>query len=477
MKYLFVLLTLLSSLSLSSQDFRGFVEYVEGLPTMGGRQDAVDSFMNVITPYGIPFISNDTAYFVYQGNISEASAVGDFNGWNLGQAYVFDQLADTDLWYHAHVFELHARLDYKLVIDGNWILDPLNTNTVSGGFGPNSELAMPDYIQPWEIEYIGGAGHGAVSSDVLSSPQTGSSFQLKIFLPFGYDANRPAGYPVAYFQDGQESIDLGKAVNVLDNLIDAGDIDPTIGVFVVPNNRGNEYAGELRQEYSAFFVETLVPYIDGKYNTAAVATHRAVIGASYGGNISGYISYNHPEVFANCGIHSGALNPNGNEVFNLIVNGPEKDIRFVSIWGSYESLDLGMLNFRDHLINKGYDLFWDRLPEGHSWGLWRATFDDILKFFFKDLAAITPVMDKVSGNELGLSLNSNSIFYDFQLTESANYTIRIIDMSGKTHHKLSAKSNGRVHGNFTIDELPSGTYSVIVETNRQQFSGKVSIVR
>jgi len=182
--FIFWMLALIT-VSASSQDFREFVDHVNGLPTMSDRQDAVDSFMNVITPLGIPYISNDTANFIYQGTAGEVLIPGDFNGWSAGTGFGMEHLADTDLWYKGLVFESHARLDYKLVVDGSWILDPLNPNTVSGGFGPNSELAMPDYVQPWEIEYIGGSGHGGLSGDALSSPQTGSSFQLKIFYPLG----------------------------------------------------------------------------------------------------------------------------------------------------------------------------------------------------------------------------------------------------------------------------------------------------
>jgi len=107
------------------------------------------------------------------------------------------------------------------------------------------------------------------------------------------------------------------------------------------------------------------------------------MGASLGGNISSLISYNNPQVFAKCGIHSGALWVNNNEALNLIINGPLKDIKWSSIWGSYEggiSSDMRML--RDELIAKGYELDWLELPEGHSWGLWRATIDKMLEYFF-----------------------------------------------------------------------------------------------
>jgi enterochelin esterase family protein len=107
------------------------------------------------------------------------------------------------------------------------------------------------------------------------------------------------------------------------------------------------------------------------------------MGPSLGGNISALIAYNHPEVFGLCGLHSGAFQTNNFEAYNLIINGEVKDIKWSSIWGSYEgSLSQNMRDFRDALILKGYELDWLELPEGHGWGLWRATIDNVLKYFF-----------------------------------------------------------------------------------------------
>ncbi|MCI0693235.1 T9SS type A sorting domain-containing protein [candidate division KSB1 bacterium] len=58
------------------------------------------------------------------------------------------QLPATNFWYLGKNFEPEARLDYKFVLNGStWILDPHHNKTVLGGFGPNSELAMPLYVK------------------------------------------------------------------------------------------------------------------------------------------------------------------------------------------------------------------------------------------------------------------------------------------------------------------------------------------
>lgn len=343
------------------------------------QQTIVDQFLDSLDA---PHIEEDTnVYFFYQGDASSVQVAGDFTGWNpTGRN--FTRLRDTDLWYRKEVFEDNARLDYKLVIGSNWTLDPKNPNRIGGGFGPNSELAMPKYEQPEEIESRDGIDKGSISEFQITSTHTGKTYDVYVYLPASY--NESNEYPVAYFQDGSDYLNLASTKNVLDNLIADNKITPAIGVFVVPNDRNIEYAFDDRFKYTDFFVNELVPHIDGNYATIASAASRAVIGDSYGGNISAIIAFQNPEVFGNCGIHSGAFQPNNFHTNGIVMDGKNKDIKVATIWGTYEgsSLPPNMRKVKDYLIETGYDIVWKELPEGHSWGLWRATTDDMLEFFF-----------------------------------------------------------------------------------------------
>ncbi len=379
--YLTVLLMILSVSIYSQNQFQQFINYVNSLPDPASKQTAVDSFIVYARTQGIPFITGDSANFIYRGTVSSISIAGDFNGWTPNWNMM--NLSGTNFWYYSKVFESDARLDYKFVRNGNdWILDPENPRQVIGGFGPNSELAMPDYVQPWEINYRSNISHGTIINRTIYSTNVGAYYQLKIYLPPGYDSTSTERYPTVYFQDGFEYITLGNAVNVIDNLIDSNKINPVIAVFVKPNNRNEEYAGSLRVNYRLFFVNELVPYIDSNFKTIPSADKRLVLGDSFGGNISALISYNHPEIFGYCGLHSGAFWPNNYEAYNLIVNGTVKNIKWCSVWGTYEgSLPSNMRNFRDFLLQNNYQLNWEERHEGHSWGLWRATIDNMLLFF------------------------------------------------------------------------------------------------
>jgi len=431
------LIFLFSTLLPAQSQFQQFINYVNSLGDPTEKQAAVDSFMTYARTVGIPFIEDSTANFIYLGNPNSVTVPGDFNGWSI-TAWPMTRLSQTNFWYRSENFELDARLDYKFVLNGStWILDPENPNTCQGGFGPNSELSMPLYVQPWEINYNPNIAHGTVVSKTLYSTSVGTNYHLNIYLPPGYDSLAGTTYPTVYFQDGSEYISLGKAVNVIDNLLDSSKIQPVIAVFVTPNNRNEEYAGTIRNQYRLFFVEELVPYIDANYKTEIDPSKRLVLGDSYGGNISALISYNHPEVFGLCGLHSGALQPNGYEAYNLIINGPVEDIKWSSIWGSYEgSLTQNMRSLKDYLLNANYELDWLERPEGHSWGLWRASIDRMLEYFFPDNSSGITAENNFIPDGIILYQNYPNPFNPstnirFEVPHSTNIKLVLYDLLGR----------------------------------------------
>jgi enterochelin esterase family protein len=461
-----------------AQSFPAFIGYLEGLPAED-RMAAVDSFMNVIAPAGFPYINGDTAHFIYRGVAATVHAAGDFNGWEFNPDPLGD-VESTDLWYRSKIFEMNARLDYKFVINtSNWILDPLNPNTVSGGFGPNSELAMPEYVQPWEIETYPGTQQGTIVVESIHSDLLNKTYQLKIYLPHDYNENRPQGYPAVYYQDGYEYISLGSADRVMDNLIDSGLMCPAIGVFVRPTNRNEEYAGSLREAYRLFFVTELVPYIDGKYNTIAHPLARAVVGDSFGGNISALIAYSHPDVFANCGLHSGAFWPNDYEAYDLIVNGEKEDIRWASVWGTYEGLWQNMRDFRDFLLEQEYPLHWLELPEGHSWGQWRATIDEIVPYFFPPEFMGVEEPSPISG-EIRASVSPNPCrdrceVY-FLSPGPGTWQLFIFDPAGKLVVELTGQTTGGISRiPLDLGRLTDSLYCYSLLQGNRHAAGKILI--
>ena len=468
---LVILLCVSSSVLVHSQTFQAFINRVNSAE-YSERTAIVDSFMAAHPQ--LPFYENDsTVHFIYRGSATTVSVPGDANGWNAS-SFSMNKLSTTDLWYLTKKFEPDARLDYKFSVNGssNLILDPKNPNRVSGGYGPNSELAMPLYIQPWEIKKKTSVSHGTRQTIQKHSSHTSVSYTIYVYLPPQYFNDTTKRFPTAYFQDGSDYLFLAKADTIIDNLIDGNKIEPVIGIFVKPTNREQEYASGKRTLYRLFFIQELVPFIDSLYRTILDPSRRLVLGDSWGGNISALIAYNHPDVFGNCGLHSCAFWRNNYEAYNLIVNGLKKEVTFVSIWGTYESLYDNMRKFRDSLLNKGYAHRWREHHEGHSWGLWRATLDVILESIFP----AEPVVVNESSYEkpTGVQLFQNypnpfnpSTVIRYSLPVNSVMTLTIFNMLGQEVATLLNKQEieeGEYELPFHAINLPSGVYFYKLQT-------------
>ncbi|MCB0644636.1 MAG: T9SS type A sorting domain-containing protein, partial [Phaeodactylibacter sp.] len=335
--------------------------------------------------------------------------------------------------------------------------DPLNPFEVLGGFGPNSELAMPGYVQPWEINYDPNIPHGTIEEFSIMSTNLNATHSVQVYLPPSYADHPDRYYPSLYMHDGHEYVSLASADNILDNLIETQMISELIVVFVRPNNREEEYADSKRDQYRLFIAEELVDYIDDHYRTVQSPGARGVAGTSFGGNISALIAYNHPDVFGKMGIHSGALWPNNDEALDLWVDNPVVDVQIASVFGTLEtSIYYDMTYFYDALSDKGYSIYSNFYPEGHSWGLWRATYDEILiELFPPGLTGLDEVSadaqtfqvfpNPVIGNQLKLNLPAGQV-----------ETLRITNSSGQL-----VATYPRPEQQFTLpDNLAPGLYTL-----------------
>lgn len=448
----FILFITMANCLPAQTQFQKFLGYANSFTDSLKKNAVLDSFIAYHKAVRIPLVEGNTAIFLYKGNASTVSVAGDFTGWQPNLQMT--KAAKSNFFYATKYFELNARQDYKIVVNsGNWYLDPLNPNTCTGGFGPNSELAMPEYIQPNEIKYDASIPHGKVEQKTIFSANVNTSYQVKVYLPPDYNASASRAYPTVYFQDGFEYIDLAGSINVIDNLIAAKKIENVIAVFVKPNNRNDEYAFAKRTQYRLFFVNELVPFIDSLYKTEKSPQRRLVLGDSYGGNISALICFYHSDIFGNCGLHSGAFQENNYEAYNLFISSPRIDVKFSMVWGTYEPLYPNMRQFRDSLEAKKYEYNWSELPEGHSWGLWRANIDFMLKYIFPFVSTEINEGNNVLPEKYQLFQNYPNPFnpnttISFHLPVSGKVSLKVYDVLGNEVARL------------VDEEKPAGEYQI-----------------
>ncbi len=361
--------------------FSEFVNRVTLAP-YGNQSAIVDSFVAAVPSF--PYIESDTiACFLFRGSASNVNVPGDANNWDV-TAWPMHKLSSTDLWYYSRSFESDARLEYKFYQDGNWILDPRNPKQVTSTYGPNSELQMPKYVPPPEVEYYADIPHGQLKDSTFYSTNLGNSRTIRVYTPPGYNSAAADSFPVVVFHDGLEYISLAFANNVLDYLIAKKLISPIIGVFVPPVNRDPEYIGNQQDQLAAFVASELMPYIDSHYRTIRNPRSRATVGISNGGNIALWICYKYPQEFGNAGSFSGNIQPSTTAAYETSSLLP---IQMYVDFGTYEPYIQGVSQtFIDTAQQKGYSVKYSEWHQGHNWGNWRAHLHNALEYFFPGTA-------------------------------------------------------------------------------------------
>lgn len=163
-----------------------------------------------------------------------------------------------------------------------------------GSLEPASQVYVPSDRRFHTVGYRWQAPtdpRGALTDVTYPSPThlspRGQNY-LAIYTPPGYDPNRATPYPTLYLSHGGGGNEVdwstqGDAANILDNLIDTGQISPM--VVVMTNFSGfadNCPALAWDTEYSHDLLNNVIPYVNSHYNLSGVVAQRAFSGLSFG---------------------------------------------------------------------------------------------------------------------------------------------------------------------------------------------------
>ncbi|MFN8373768.1 MAG: alpha/beta hydrolase-fold protein [Anaerolineae bacterium] len=395
---LFLLLCTFSGLARAQSDapFSSLEEFQSALDTVlnaaeADRVEQLDALWNrLLANQQVPMAFDDgTVVFLYRGEAETVEWRGDFNFWNEAPESFGEQQGDTDLWLMTDGFPPDARLDYKIVLDGSvWLLDPYNPFQQMGGFGPNSELRMPEYEPSPYVDYRDDIEHGTLTGlQTIASTNMGYAINYRVYRPSNYSELHDL--PVIYATDGQEYADdaMGSMVIVLDNMIADGLIEPVMAVFIDPrdpNDRSvNRRESELitNPQYAAFIASELVPLIDVVYDTNPTPEARVMLGTSLGGLNAAYVGLHYSDVFGMLAINSPAfwVAPS---IFQEYEDSERLPLNIFMTTGCPWDICEDARRMREIMELQGYPLRFIQVHEGHSWGNWRALLDDMLLYFF-----------------------------------------------------------------------------------------------
>lgn len=345
----------------------------------------------LLTP--APTAGHVRALFAFRSPAARVFLAGDMNGWSTS-SLPLERLEGTNL----HVLELEfpdkSRLDYKLVVEGTeWTLDPWNPRTMAGGYGPNSELRTPAYTPPKEVEPAPETARGAWEELTVESRAMGGPRRVVVW----HHGNLPAEKePVSalYLLDGLDYREFGKADAVAGNLIASGKLPPLLIIFVPPVDRRSEY--ERNEAFERFLVTELVPAVEARWRVRKDAAGRGVMGVSLGAFAALSVTARYPGVFGRCGAQStgNAVDANFEALLADLARLPAGAARFHLDVGTFESnlhgADLVAKSRRLRaVLARRQPVQYREVPEGHSWGSWRARIAEAWTFFWGD-ARTTP---------------------------------------------------------------------------------------
>ncbi len=301
--------------------------------------------------------------FTYFGEGKLIEVAGDFTGWKPC-GLKFQDFGEAKILVLE--FPNPARVEYKLIVDGKWILDPLNPNKVDNGVGgENSVLTMPDYKPTEWNDAVGQTKYG-INIEKINSKIYGER-EVQIYVPEGFSDQN---LPVLYLQDGTDYQKRADAVFIQRNLVTAGKIKPFIMVFIDYKDRMKEYWAN--DDYAKFVAEEIVPVIDAKYKTTRSRNGRAIMGASLGGITSFHAAFKYPEIFGRVGGQSSSFWVDNERVVKEIetLDAAKNKFRFYIDDGTLEGVDDSNKVVKI-LKEKGYQVIYREAEAGHNWTAWR----------------------------------------------------------------------------------------------------------
>ncbi len=210
---------------------------------------------------------------------------------------------------------------------------------------------------------------------------------LAVYTPPGYNAHRAAQYPTLYLSHGGGGNEVdwatqGDLRNIMDRLIDTGQIEPM--VVVMPNNNGYPNSAD-NSAYITDLAQNMIPYIESHYDVSASPSERAFSGLSAGGLVTNDIMLHDPALFGYYGVMSAGIPADNESVSSpqaaaladagIFVGGGWQEPVHAQ---GYNGFDTGTAQEVSILTHAGLTVTPDFINGGHEWYTWRILLRDFL---------------------------------------------------------------------------------------------------
>lgn len=237
---------------------------------------------------------------------------------------------------------LLSLLSYLLL--GCWISSCAQTpgTQVSSKPAPGSGNAGVEQTVNW-TEAQPGTPKGKVEMATLDDKEYKRKRRVWVYTPPDYNQKSSAPYRLLICFDGLTYTSEIPLPTILDNLLAAGKIWPTVAVMV-DNEEARLEDLANRQSFANFMGNELLPWVRNNYRVATEADKTILCGYSAGGLAAAYVAWKRPNLFGNVLSQSGAF-WRGNEggmndtewLTEQFKNSPKLNIRFYIEVGALET--------------------------------------------------------------------------------------------------------------------------------------------
>jgi enterochelin esterase family protein len=277
-----------------------------------------------------------------------------------------------------------------------------------GGFGPVSSVEVPAADGPafYDVRPV---PHGVVRIQPYISKSLGNlAREVWVYTPPDYDKGK--NYPVLYLLHGAGDIEsgwtlVGRANNILDNLIALGRVKPMVVVMPLGHTIQSFYAGPAASfpatagapggggagaltPFAHDLLDDVMPLIERTYKVSTRADDRAIGGLSMGGGQTINIAFNRPELFRYVVLMSPAAPANADQAYAKVFSDPSiANKQFKLLWMGVGKEDTLVGNadkaFEAALTKAGIKHTFETRDGRHEWTVWRHQLDEVAPLLFK----------------------------------------------------------------------------------------------
>ncbi len=363
----------------------------------------------IVSPEILP--DNKVTFRVYAKDASKITVSGEWQaGFNASEAMV---KGDTGM-FMLTVGPLKPELyGYTFAVDGVTSIDANNVLVRRDGARYQSFFIIPGNESDLYVQK-NGVPHGNVSKVWYNSPVLEMDRRLYVYTPAGYE-NSGQKYPVFYLLHGAGGdedawTDMGRAAQIMDNLIAEGKAKPMI--VVMTNGNANQAGAQntvtnvtaqgdamtayqrLAGKFEVHLVKDVVPFIQKNYRVLTDEDNRAIAGLSMGGGHTQTITNDNPGMFGYIGVFSMGIMNFGPQNQDAAKLDQVRDTKIEALkksgyklyWvgcGKDDFVYQSVINLRNTLDKHGFKYTYRESTGGHTWANWRIYLSEFAPLLFK----------------------------------------------------------------------------------------------